>query len=420
MYKNKGEYKNIIKGVYMDNFALFDLTKNAFVIGIAKSVFVTVLNLLFIMPIVYLCLFIIARISHILYKNSKGSPYDFEVNYKRTIVVMVFFAIITACFMQHIGIHRRLTQRAGDKNEIYRLENIDYNIQLQDDGSANVEHIIKLHRNKLKSKMNDNMISYEFNESNYISDIHLFVNGIEIEKDASKQNGTYNVQSKKIRNKINIYLPDLKENLNLKLTYFVKDVLVRDLSGDLMYYNKFLAYRSGLSYNTNFKGSIRIFIPSDFICQFSGYSKDMYVETNKKNDNSPLISFENKPDFHQFVPQVSRQYLQGYDPVNTKGENIKDFSLTLRANFVTQGPLNTKTFPYFQEKISSLEELNNMTKSNNLKYDQKKLIWTYVTLVLLVGMLVMIALSMPFIYMYYKAKDFEYIQLLYDEGEVEV
>lgn len=420
MYKNKGEYKNIIKGVYMDNFALFDLTKNAFVIGIAKSVFVTVLNLLFIMPIVYLCLFIIARISHILYKNSKGSPYDFEVNYKRTIVVMVFFAIITACFMQHIGIHRRLTQRAGDKNEIYRLENIDYNIQLQDDGSANVEHIIKLHRNKLKSKMNDNMISYEFNESNYISDIHLFVNGIEIEKDASKQNGTYNVQSKKIRNKINIYLPDLKENLNLKLTYFVKDVLVRDLSGDLMYYNKFLANRSGLSYNTNFKGSIRIFIPSDFICQFSGYSKDMYIETNKKNDNSPLIIFENKPDCHQFVPQVSRSYLQGYDPVNTKGENIKDFSLTLRANFVTQGPLNTKIFPYFQEKISSLEELKNMTKRNNLKYDEKRLIWTYVLFILVVGMLVMIALSMPFFYLYHKAKDFEYIQLLYDEGEVEV
>lgn len=404
----------------MDNFALFDLTKNAFVIGIAKSVFVTVLNLLFIMPIVYLCLFIIARISHILYKNSKGSPYDFEVNYKRTIVVMVFFATITACFMQHIGIHRRLTQRAGGKNEIYRLENIEYNIQLQDDGSANVEHIIKLHRNKLKSKMNDNMISYEFNESNFISDIHLFVNGIEIEKDASKQNGTYNVQGRKIKNKINIYLPDLKENLNLKLSYFVKDALVRDLSGDLMYYNKFLAYRSGLSYNTNFKGSVKFFIPSDFICQFSGYSKDMYVEKNKKNDNSSLISFENKPDFHQFVPQISRDYLQGYDPVNTKGENIKDFSLTLRANFVTQGPLNTKTFPYFQEKISSLEELNNMTKRNNLKYDQKKLIWTYVTLVLLVGMLVMIALSMPFIYMYYKAKDFEYIQLLYDEGEVEV
>lgn len=404
----------------MDAYSLFDLTKSDFVVEIAKCVFITVLNLFYIVPLVYLVLFGIVQISTLMYKNSNGSPYDFEINCRRTILVMLLFAAITGCFMQHIGIHRRLTQRAGDKKEIYRLEKIDYNIKLQDDGGVNVEHIVKLHKNKVKSKMNDNMISYEFNDTNYISNIHVFVNNIEIERGSSRQKGTYEVQGRKIKNKINIYLPDLKENLNLKLTYFVKDALVRDTSGDLMYYNKFLAYRSGLSHNTDFNGSIKIFTPEGLICQFSGYSKDMYVEKNKKNDNNSLIIFQNKPDYQQFVPQVSRQYLQGYDPVNTKGENIKDFSLTLRANFVTQGPLNTKTFPYFREKTSSLEELNNMTKSNNLKYDEKKLIWTYVTLVLLVGMLVMIALSMPFIYMYYKAKDFEYMQLFYDEGEVPV
>ena len=68
-----------------------------------------------------------------------------------------------------------------------------------------------------------------------------------------KQNSTYTVQKGKNKNKINISLAHLDDKLNLKLIYFVKDALVRDSSGDLMYYNKFLAYRSGFSYNTNFQ-----------------------------------------------------------------------------------------------------------------------------------------------------------------------
>ena len=409
-----------MKGVYMGNYALFDLTKNAFVIGIAKSVFITVLNLFFIIPIVYLCLFIIARISHILYKNSKGSPYDFEVNYKRTIVVMVFFAIVTGCFMQHMGIHRRLTLRPNFRNEIYRMQNIDYNIQVQDDGSAKVEHIISLRKNGSNSKLDDNVIGYEFNETNYISDIHVFVNDKEIEKGGLKQDSTYTVQKGKNKNKINISLAYLDDKLNLKLTYFVKDALVRDSSGDLMYYNKFLAYRSGFSYNTNFKGSVNLSAPEGFICQLSGYSKDMYVERNKKNDNSSLISFENKADFEQFVPQVSRHYLQGYDPVNSLRQNVKDFSLTTRANFVTQGPLNTKSLTYIQGKVTSLEELSNMAKDNNAKYDGSVLMLTYLPFVLGVGILMMLFFSLPFISMYYKAKNYEYSQLFYDEEELAI
>ena len=146
----------------------------------------------------------------------------------------------------------------------------------------------------------------------------------------------------------------------------------------------------------------------------------MYVERNKKNDNSSLISFENKPDFEQFVPQVSRHYLQGYDPVNTKRENVKDFSLTARANFVTQGPLNTKSLTYIQGKINSLDDLSNMSKDNNLKYDGGRLMMIYIAFVLGVGMLMMLFFSLPFISMYYKAKNYEYSQLFYDEEELAI
>jgi hypothetical protein len=235
-----------------------------------------------------------------------------------------------------------------------------------------------------------------------------------------KQNSTYTLQKGKNKNKINISLAHLDDKLNLKLIYFVKDALVRDSSGDLMYYNKFLAYRSGFSYNTNFKGSVNLSAPEGFICQLSGYSKDMYVERNKKNDNSSLISFENKPDFEQFVPQVSRHYLQGYDPVNSLRQNVKDFSLTARANFVTQGPLNTKSLTYIQGKVTSLEELSNMAKDNNAKYDGSVLMLTYLPFVLVVGIAVMLIFSLPFISMYYKAKNYEYSQLFYDEEELAI
>jgi len=409
-----------MKGECMDRYTLFGMAETPLAVSIGKCVFITVLNLYFIVPLVYLIFFAIDKVSALYYKNSDKSPYDFEINCKRTIFVMLIFAVISGCLFQHIGIHRRLTLRPNFRNEIYKMQNIDYNIQVQDDGSAKVEHIISLRKNGSNSKLDDNVIGYEFNETNYISDIHVFVNDKEIEKGGLKQDSTYTVQKGKNKNKINISLAHLDDKLNLKLIYFVKDALVRDSSGDLMYYNKFLAYRSGFSYNTNFRGSVNLSAPESFICQLSGYSKDMYVERNKKNDNSSLISFENKPDFEQFVPQVSRHYLQGYDPVNSLRQNVKDFSLTTRANFVTQGPLNTKTLTYIQGKINSLDDLSNMSKDNNLKYDGGRLMMIYIAFVLGVGMLMMLFFSLPFISMYYKAKNYEYSQLFYDEEELAI
>jgi len=63
------------------------------------------------------------------------------------------------------------------KNEVYRLEQANYNIYIQDNGSADIEHLLKLHRNKNSPiKESKNFISYEFQEIGNISDIQVFVN----------------------------------------------------------------------------------------------------------------------------------------------------------------------------------------------------------------------------------------------------
>ena len=61
-----------------------------------------------------------------------------------------------------------------------------------------------------------------------------------------------------------------------------------------------------------------------------------------------------------------------------------------------------------------------MAKDNNAKYDGGRLMLTYLPFVLVVGIAVMLVFSLPFISMYYKAKNYEYSQLFYDEEEMAI
>ena len=155
------------------------------------------------------------------------------------ILIIIIGLIYKYCYLKEINMNPA-------KNEVYRLEQANYNIYIQDNGSADIEHLLKLHRNKNSPiKESKNFISYEFQEIGNISDIQVFVNDKKMYKDVSKMNGTYTTYSKNNKNNIDIYLPYFNKEINIKLKYFVENALVRDKDNNLTYYNTFISYRSG-------------------------------------------------------------------------------------------------------------------------------------------------------------------------------
>ena len=118
--------------------------------------------------------FTLLKLSDRFHPYFQNSPSQFKLYYKITIIIIILIIIIGLiykyCYLQEINMNPA-------KNEVYRLEQANYNIYIQDNGSADIEHLLKLHRNKNSPiKESKNFISYEFQEIGNISDIQVFVN----------------------------------------------------------------------------------------------------------------------------------------------------------------------------------------------------------------------------------------------------
>ena len=292
--------------------------------------------------------FTLLKLSDRFHPYFQNSPSQFKLYYKITIIIMIILIIIIGliykyCYLKEINMNPA-------KNEVYRLEQANYNIYIQDNGSADIEHLLKLHRNKNSPiKESKNFISYEFQEIGNISDIQVFVNDKKMYKDVSKMNGTYTTYSKNNKNNIDIYLPYFNKEINIKLKYFVENALVRDKDNNLTYYNTFISYRSGLSYNTQFKGSINFFMAKNYMYKFAADSKDLYLETKKDTKNIAQIYFENKlPYAKNPINSNGEDAVKRYDKFDDRGDYMKDFSITTRIDIKGIEKLNFNEIYYLK------------------------------------------------------------------------
>lgn len=356
--------------------------------------------------------FTLLKLSDRFHPYFQNSPSQFKLYYKITIIIMIILIIIIGliykyCYLKEINMNPA-------KNEVYRLEQANYNIYIQDNGSADIEHLLKLHRNKNSPiKESKNFISYEFQEIGNISDIQVFVNDKKMYKDVSKMNGTYTTYSKNNKNNIDIYLPYFNEEINIKLKYFVENALVRDGDNNLTYYNTFISYRSGLSYNTQFKGSINFFMAKNYMYKFAADSKDLYLETKKDTKNIAQIYFENKlPYAKNPINSNGEDAVKRYDKFDDRGDYMKDFSITTRIDIKGIEKLNFKEISYLKEGAYSIDKLNILNNENNKKYSDILFVYGFFTSSFTRGNWFFLIISSPIIYCYYKKKLKEYWQYL--------
>ena len=368
----------------------------------------------------YLGLYVFSKVADIFHPYFQKNRYQFKLYYKISIAIMIIIISFVASIINVNYFFDRCSTRPDNKYETYRLENVNYNICLQNNGSANVEHILMLSRNEQSSdekiKKGDNLIEYEFDEISDISDIHVYINGVKLNDESSITAGTYTTKLSKAKNKIVIKVSNIDKNIEIKIKYFIKNALERSSDGDLIYYNKFLAYRSGLSYNTQFKGNINFIMPKGSKCIFAGYCKDLYVKTEGNGDNIANIYFENRlpKDFFLYRGRAMT-IIKKYDDFNFKGEYTKNFSTIVGVKFLSNSNLDIDKLPQLGESNYSVEELINMNVENNKKYSDFHFVLTFIGEIIINGIILLLLVMIPFIRWYYKKKLNEYWEYMLEE-----
>lgn len=363
-------------------------------------------------PCLYLGLYVFSKVADIFHTYFQKNRHQFCSYNRVVIIIMVAIVCVMATSQTLKYVFKTMYARTKDNHEIYTLKSADYNIYFQDNGSANVEHILWLKRNKDTSDKVENVINYEFDEIGDISNIQVFVNNNEIEKNSAKLSGTFTTNLANKTNKIHINLSDKDEEIRLKINYYVKNSLSQKGDGDGTYYNKFLAHRSGLSYNTQFNGNIRFFMPKGSKYKYAGYCKDMYVEKKYTNDSIAGIYFENKA-LHKFTLTKSLNNIARYDDFNYYGEYIKDFGITASIAFASKKD-NILPFSYFEKYSNSIDDLSDKNKEKNKEYsDFLFLLNCFYDIIL--NCIGFIAITFPLIRWYYKKKLNEYWKYISEE-----
>ncbi|EJP25805.1 hypothetical protein HMPREF1142_0059 [Peptostreptococcaceae bacterium AS15] len=366
-------------------------------------------------------LYIFSKIADNFHTYFQNSRRQFRAYYRVTIAIMIVIICLTASIVSIKNMYAKLSFRPDNKHELYRMEKINYNIHIQDDGSANVEHIIVLLRNEHPSAKSDDkklktdtgIINYEFNEVSGINDIQVFVNGKKLEKDLSNMNSTFSTKFTKNKKKIDIYLPYLNEKLEIRISYLVKNALLKDENGKLTYYNSFLAYRSGLSYNTQFKGNIRFFMPRNFVPDIAAYCDDMYV-LSKKEGNVASIYFENKPKRNFFFSGRIINHVKEYDDVDAWKNYNRNFSVITRLDVDTGGDLSAKNLPHLDKNAYLISDLQKSTDENNKNYSYANFLYICIFNFIIGGIILLMVPMFPFVRWYYRKKLNEYWKFMLD------
>ena len=367
-------------------------------------------------PCLYLGLYVFSKVADIFHPYFQKNRYQFRSYNRVVIIIMVAIVCIMATSQTLKYVFETMYARTKDNHEIYTLKSANYNIYFQDSGSANVEHILWLKRNKDISDKVENAINYEFDEIGDISNIQVFVNNNEIEKNSSKISGTFTTNLSDKTNKIHIYLPDKDEEIRLKINYYVKNSISQKGDGYGTYYNKFLTHRSGLSYNTQFKGNINFIMPKGSKCKFAGYCKDLYVKTEGNGDNIANIYFENRlpKDFFLYRGRAMT-IIKKYDDFNFKGEYTKNFYTIVGVKFLSNSNLDIDKLPQLGESNYSVEELINMNEENNKKYSDFHFVITFIGEIIINGISLLLLAMIPLIRWYYKKKLNEYWKYISEE-----
>ena len=82
------------------------------------------------------------------------------IPYQVGVVILVAIIIATTFCYGFFQIYR--INKDPRKNESYKLKNADFNIRFEDGKTANIEHILKLHKNRKKLNPQEKIICYTF------------------------------------------------------------------------------------------------------------------------------------------------------------------------------------------------------------------------------------------------------------------
>lgn len=359
-------------------------------------------------PFIFLSLYIISKIAD-----------HFDVYYERTVLVMVA-AVVLLGFVHKYN-HLRRVNKNPPKGEPYRMERADFHLSFREDAGVTVEHILTLRKNKGASGSNPPVIRYAFQESGAIKDPQVRVNGSLLSRSTAESRGRYRLRLAEGKNEFMIHPPSSKEReLELRLSYSVKNPLRLDESGCLTYYNTFLADREGFSFNTNVKGEIRLFLPQKILLGYGAHAENLYLTAKQEGEETILFSFENKLPYDKKPFARGHDCIRRYDYADREGEYTKDFSVAARIDLLSPDFSEPEAVRALQKGSLSVARLRTLQEETNSNFSDCRFLYGCFITTLLGEHLLFFAVTLPYIHSYYKRKQEEFFERWADwikEGE---
>lgn len=317
----------------------------------------------------------------------------------------------------------------------YTLRRADFDIRLDERGSAHIEHLLTLQLNPQFIGPSQ-PITYRFAEEHLLRDLQISINKEEL---SLEQN--HEISCKRQGDFYQLILPPVslrQDHILLRLSYVVDHILCQN-EGYLEYHPIFLNDRSGFRYH-KLQGQIHFSFPKmqTALYEIAACSKDLYLNTIKQDSGDAFIYYALTIDDHlpffndlTFVPDSLLDFLginhsffpdsfnicdtcKMYDPPKSKalslesfesfehyaemysqlhGQDplssdesehfIKDFSLQTRLRFASdlfEASDKTARLPCHLEE--SLEDFRQKTKQNNKRFSSLRFAVKYVRLVL--------------------------------------
>lgn len=337
----------------------------------------------------------------------------FQIRRKIAVAMMILSVVIIGFIYKCY--HLYAVNRLPAEGELYRVENADFTFHFQKDGSAKVEQVIKLCKNRVESTAENRIIRYSIYEPN-LSDPIVEIDGQRLENNSLPKSGYYEMHLEKEKNLFVIHppAPENKE-LELRITYSAADLFVKDENTSVSFCRSFLTERNEFSYNTNFKGTLVFRLPPNSRVNFGGYSEHLYVTKQANTPDSATLRFENRLPYEKHPFTRFHDAIRRYDPFSSWIKRYeKDFALTVRLDFF---PTDDRDLPIhsLSRNSHSVRKLNALAEENNKNYSVLLFLWGFFVTAWKYGNFFFLFLTLPLLLSFHKRRKEQEIFTRFDD-----
>lgn len=328
-----------------------------------------------------------------------------RLNYKRVTFVIVFGVVCLGFLYQYLYFLK--INEISAREETHKIKEAFFRYSLKEDRSVNAEHRLLFEPNKNyreKKYGTKNALSYIFYEKGKITSFEATLNGHAMKLSDLNLPNTYEWKTDAEKNILTFYFSyDKVQPLDVIVKYSVQNAL-REHEGLLVYYNTFFSERTDFSFNTNVKGDFSFQYPEGSLLRCGADAENFWVRADNAKNNSREVRFKNKIPYMKRFFSIFADWNKLYDPVRGDKSYMKDFSFTVRLDFLPAS-FQGEVSPFAKEwndNTCSVSELTARNEEHNRKFSDVKFLvgvfissWTR-------GICLFLVFSLPIAYSYYE------------------